>query len=92
MTLLLLNSNSKYPAWDIFFIFSSLPLSFVFFHDGGYYQRRHQLDSTIYLKAFWDNSTTSTSWFDKLKLTSSIMRLIYFIISITETILLVTLK
>ena len=92
MTLLFICESTKYPFWDILFILSSLPLAFVFIHDGVDYSRRHQLDSSVYPKGFWDNSTTSTSTLDKLKLTTFPKRLIYFIISIIEIILLVTLK
>lgn len=54
-----------------------IALSFTFFHDGVYYWKRNKLDKS-YPLGFFDQSTTSTSWLDKLNLTNPIMRIIYF--------------
>jgi len=42
----------------------SLALLFSFFHNGVYFMTRNKLDSKIYPKGFWDDSTSSTAKLD----------------------------
>ena len=63
--------------------------SFIFFHDGEYYLRRNQLSPGTYSKGWFDFSKTSTALIDKLKLTTSFLRIIYFIISILEIVIII---
>ena|ERR1039458_7522258 len=51
------------------------PLVFTFFHDGMYYVVRDKLDHS-YPLGWWSQSTTSTSFLDKLELTTPILRTI----------------
>lgn len=55
----------------------------IFWHDGMFYLNTHKLNPTIYLKGFFDQSTTSTSWWDRKHLTGPIFRTILFIGSLT---------
>lgn len=42
----------------------SLILMFSFFHNGEYYKVRNYLDKKVYLKGWWDSSTTSESFLE----------------------------
>ena len=82
-----LNFMSSLSLLHIVSIAISLLLSFPFFHDGADYTRRHELDNKMYPKKWFDQSTTSTAWTDKLKICGPILRTGYLIISIAILIL-----
>lgn len=83
---------THYPIISSLLLVTYLPLSFVFVHDGTYYKRMNQLDNKEYPKGFCDFSTTSTSWFDRMKLTTFPLRLTYFTVSLIEIIILLILN
>ncbi len=58
---------------------------FSFFHDGMYYVQRNKIDGA-YPKKWFDQSTTSSSWFDIKNLTNPIIRTAAAIISIAALI------
>ena len=84
--------TTEHPIWSTILTVTCFPLSFIFFHDGEFYRRMHQLDKTLYSKGFCDFSTTSTSWFDRNKLTIWPLRLTYFIAALIEIIILLILN
>lgn len=63
-----------------------LGLMFIFWHDGFFYWKRNKLDGK-YPKKFWDMSTSSHSWMDKIGLTKPVYRIIYFIVGLTGLIM-----
>lgn len=93
-TLIVIVSSYAYPNqitfYDLWKYLPSLPiqstlfaialcLSFSFLHNGIYYVTRNNLDSKVYPKRFFDNSTTSTSILEFDVNTRTIMFVIAFL-------------
>lgn len=55
-------------------------LMYLFIHDGMYYWKRNQLDSTVYKKGFWDFTATPEAWTDRLYLGHPVVRTFLFVI------------
>lgn len=61
---------------------TGLVFIFPFFHDGVYYVERNKLNPNIYLKGFWDDSTTSTAFFE-IGIALRVLMLIFGLIILT---------
>lgn len=75
-----------FSKWITILNILTLPLFYVMIHDGVYYFKRNKLDGS-YPLGFWDITKTSTSKLDQLKLTTPLLRVVYFIIGILALIL-----
>lgn len=71
----------------IFYI-SACGLVFSFLHNGMYYTIRHKLNNLIYVKKWFDQSTTSTASSDKINFFNPISRTLMFVVGIAKVIIL----